>query len=171
MTRALSQLLLSPSSVRRADQQEDDQNEKGHEGWTVDAPKGQCLGEHEFEYSIIPHCGGWEESGTYVTAHEFSVPTKVLQVGDGDRSFSAWKTCLRVRPRESVVLPLKKCEFEEGLILRFLNTTAKPVNGRVRFGFPVKGVDLARLDEKTIRRLELTGDETTSKSERGALSP
>jgi alpha-mannosidase len=47
-----------------------------------------------------------------------------------------------------VVSAFKRCEFEDGYILRFYNITTKPVKGTAEFGFPVRRAALTGLDEE-----------------------
>jgi mannosylglycerate hydrolase len=124
-------------------------------GWTVDAPEGQCLGAHRFEYSILPHRGSWEDARVYIGARDFNQPMPAMHVGGGKGSLPSTKAFITLEPGELVVSAFKKCEFGEGSILRFYNTTGKAVKGGIRFGFPVKGVELAGLDEKGLRKLDV----------------
>ena len=125
-------------------------------GWNEKAPEGQCIGVWDFEYSIIPHGGDWQESGTYVTAHEYNVPMKAIQIPPASHgSIPPASSMLEFENREFILSAFKKCEYGEDYILRFFNSVDKPAAGRISFGFDVKRAELANLREDITGELEL----------------
>jgi alpha-mannosidase len=128
---------------------------KDRGGWLVFAPEGQCKGKSRFEYSVIPHAGSWESSEAYVEARNFAYPAFPLPfTPDENGALPATKSFLTL-PLGLVVTAFKPCEFEDGYILRFYNTTAKTVKGEVSFGIPVKKVYNAGMNEETLNELKL----------------
>lgn len=125
-------------------------------GWNEKAPEGQCLGTWDFEYSIIPHKNDWQESETYVTAHEYNVPMKSFQVPVSSEGNLAPKcSMLEFGNREFIVSAFKKCEFSEEYALRFFNSTDKTVIGKIKMNFDFAKVYLTNLKEEAIKELDV----------------
>jgi alpha-mannosidase len=128
---------------------------KDRGGWLVFAPEGQCRGKHRFEYSVIPHEGTWESSGSCFDARDFACPLYPLPfTPSAEGKLPAEKGFISL-PRGLAVSAFKRCEFEDGYILRFYNITTKPVKGTVEFGFPVRRASLTGLDEKEKDLIEI----------------
>jgi Alpha-mannosidase len=128
-------------------------------GWNESAPEGQCIGTWDFEYSIIPHAGTWQKSETFVTAHEYNVPMKAIQVpvsGDGGE-LPPSSSMVHFENRQFILSAFKKCENSEEYILRFYNSTDESVNGKITLNFDFKEVALANLREDTLEILTTEG--------------
>lgn len=127
-------------------------------GWNEKAPDAQCLGPSRFEYSLIPHEGDWQSSESYVGAHEFNVALRPLQVPEGVKGELPGERCfLCFSRREFILSAFKKCEFDDTYLVRFFNSTGKTVSGGVTFGFEIKKVESAGLNEEAIEVLAHTG--------------
>lgn len=130
---------------------------KDRGGWLVFAPEGQCKGKHLFEYSVIPHAGNWESSQSCAEARNFAFPPFPLPftpADSGAASLPAEKSFVSL-PAGLTVTAFKPCEFEEGYILRFYNTTTKTVKGDAVFNIPVKKVYNAGMNEETLGEMKL----------------
>ena len=120
-------------------------------GWTEAAPEGQCLGTWSFEYSVIPHEGTWESAQTYREAREYNVPMTSLQVpGGSEGTLPAACSMVEIDRPELIVSAFKQCEFEDGYILRFYNSTGTRVDAGIRIRMPHAAVKLANLREDTV---------------------
>jgi len=126
-------------------------------GWNEKAPDAQCIGVWSFEYSLIPHEGDWQSSEAFVSAHEYNVALKPLQIPAGVKG-SLPSKCgfMRFSHREFILSAFKKSEFDDAYIVRFFNSTDKNVSGTVTFDFDVKKVESAGLNEETAEVLTLT---------------
>ncbi|AEF82524.1 alpha-mannosidase [Leadbettera azotonutricia] len=130
---------------------------KDRGGWLVFAPEGQCKGAHSFQYSVIPHKETWETSASYIEARNFAVPLSALPVTPTAKGPLPQTQSFLSLSKGLNVTCFKPCEFEEGHILRFYNTTTKKIKGAVEFKFPVKKAFMAGLNEETLSELTLTG--------------
>jgi len=107
-------------------------------------PEAQCIGEHSFRYSIIPHQGGWEAA--YRQAREFRFPLKAVRGCplEEERLTNYGKAVvdvlppvgsfLRVEPVDLEVTAVKKHEVNDSLVVRLFNPDEKPVKGRINAG-------------------------------------
>ena len=127
-------------------------------GWSEEAPEGQCPGVWDFEYSIIPHEGGWVESASYADARAYNLPMRSLQLkADQAGSLPARYAGVDLGTPALQVTAFKQCEFEDALILRFFNTTTEAVDASIHFGFAFESIRLANLREDTIGAVDLRG--------------
>lgn len=125
-------------------------------GWNLLTPEGQCLGSHTFEYSIIPHSNTWEKSKSYIEAHNYNVPLKAMQIeNDNSNTLPAYTSMIDIKPESLIISAFKRCEFEDGYILRFYNTSSELAQGRIIFGFNVEMAYLTGMDEIEIRAMIL----------------
>lgn len=124
-------------------------------GWSEKTPDAQCIGTWEFDYSIIPHKGTWEEAEVYVDAHSFNFPMQAIQLDrerPGDQENSSF---VRVDSAAMICTAVKKAEFEETYIVRMYNSTAQKIRTSVHFCDAVKEVAAANLREDTLHAEEM----------------
>ena len=125
-------------------------------GWSEKAPGGQCPGIRRFEYSIMPHEGGWDEAGIAVAAHRFCYPMAALALeAEGGNDLSQGSLIDTDDPA-LIVSALKQCEFEDRYILRLYNTAPRPVDARVRFHCRAGRVIRANLREDDLWEYRLS---------------
>lgn len=127
-------------------------------GWSEAAPEGQCIGTWDFEYSIMPHAGTWEEAQTYLLAREYNVPMDSMQipVTEGGTIAPA-SSMVEIENPELIISAFKQCEFEDHYLLRFYNSTGNEVDARIHFRLPFAKVKLANLREDTIGTPDMHG--------------
>ncbi|MDR1899586.1 MAG: glycosyl hydrolase-related protein [Treponema sp.] len=134
---------------------------KDRGGWLVFAPEGQCKGKHRFEYSVIPHEGTWESSGSCFEARNFAQPLYPLPfTPSAEGTLPAEKSFISL-PRGLVVSAFKPCEFEEGYILRFYNITTTSIKDAVEFKFPIRRAVLTNLGEEEREELHIEDGKVT----------
>ncbi len=130
---------------------------KDHAGppWLV-VPGAQMRGAHEFEYSVIPHTGGWADS--FQQAYAFNAPLRaVVDVPHpGNRRGTA--SFLTVAPDEFVISSIKTAEDGRGLIVRGFNITDRPIDVSIKPYLPFKSVRRCRLDETAEDELTIGQD-------------
>lgn len=96
-------------------------------------PGAQWLGLHRFEYSILPHSGGWQEAQVWRQAYQHDVPLYCIQTGVHDGDLPMEHSFLQVEPPELLVTAVKKAEDRDSVIVRFFNITDSQVhNARIR---------------------------------------
>ena len=134
-------------------------------------PQGQCLGEHTFEYSVIPH--GTDRSAAREQAQAFVFPMKAvvrreveLSALPGFTSPSVPETAMNgsfveVKPEGVVVSAVKQHEERASLVLRVFNTTEEARDGALRVAIPgwrPKQAWATNLNEEKAGRLSLDAD-------------
>jgi len=126
--------------------------------YKIPTPEAQCLGEHEFEYSVYPHEGTWEEAKSWQVAHGFNAPLDVVETGlhSGKlpNSFSLFTT----EPNELVVSAVKKAEKDDALIIRLFNVSEREFEGNIRAFKEIKDACKVNMLEETLEELEFTDD-------------
>jgi len=117
----------------------------GLAGPLVPTPGAQMLGQHAFDYALIPHEGGWEES--WPEAHRFAVPMRARRVEDSSGALPAEGALLALEGPAFAVSAIKRAEDGEGVIVRLYNVTSRPASGRVRLEEPFQGAEFVNMDE------------------------
>jgi len=124
---------------------EDLANRIGHAGPALATPGAQCLGEHIFEYSIIPF--GADLDAGAAQAFAFEAPLRALAVPLSAGTLPPSGSLVSVEPAALVLTSIKPAEAGEGFIVRFYNSADEAVSGRVTFGLPVQSVTPVNLLE------------------------
>jgi mannosylglycerate hydrolase len=120
---------------------------RGPAGPTLETPGAQCLGRHVFEYSIVPHDGGWENA--FEEAHRFARPLRAA-VATGSGELPPAGRLIEVQPSRLVVSGVKVAEDGRGVVMRLYNVSGRTVRGRVRFGEPHGRVEFVNLNEEPL---------------------
>ncbi len=101
-------------------------------------PEAQCLGQHEFDYALIPHSGTWQADEALVLreAQTFNVPihTRAIVTEQHSGSLPAQATFVEVEPRSLVVSAVKCSNDGRGLIVRVYNPLSETVTARSQPG-------------------------------------
>ena len=117
-------------------------------------------GAHRFTYSIYPHRGRWQESGTVEQAYRLNIPLYgVPAAGDGSlpESFSMFRCS-----RENCFLEMaKQAEERDSAILRLYENRNMAVRNTVTAGRPLKAVYECDLMERRLREIPLDGTSFT----------
>jgi alpha-mannosidase len=120
-------------------------------GPLVPTPGAQCIGKYKYSYAILPHTGNWEQ--VYPWAYQYVSPLLVsradthegldlreMNITRDDPNMVkaiAWPrggsnpgnlSYIRVDDPRLVVSALRRSQDGKGLIVRFYNVTAKPIN-------------------------------------------
>jgi mannosylglycerate hydrolase len=149
---------------------------RGHAGPALLTPGGQCLGDHAFEYALVPHAGRWDDAGMAVThlAEDFEAGLRAVATGTHEGVLPAVWAGVSLEPAELALSALKRAEREDALVLRAYNPTARPINASVRLQRPIRAVRLVNLNEDDVPAVEAAahqltreGDETVRLSVRG----
>lgn len=119
---------------------------KGHAGPGMHTPGAQMQGRWKFQYSLIPHNGGWENQ--YSHAHRFVRPLRAIRTSRGDGTLPLAGSLVEIEPPEVVLSALKLAEGGDGSIVRVYNIGSEPVEARVRLVLPFEGVERVDLNEE-----------------------
>ncbi|MCG2676239.1 glycosyl hydrolase-related protein, partial [bacterium] len=123
-------------------------------GPSYETPGAQCIGKHEFEYSILPYCRTWEEAQIWKQTIDFNVPligSRIEGKGELPQEFSF----LSVEPDELVISAIKKAEENNSLIVRLYNITDRTVEGYIATYKELKRVTETNLNEEPKKELPM----------------
>ncbi len=126
---------------------------KGHAGPPLSTPGAQLIGKHLFEYSIIPHTGGWERA--YAEAHRFAAPLRARYGRNGTGRLPARASLLDVDGVGLVVTALKRGEDGEGAVVRVYNTLNRASSGRISFGERWSRAEVIDMKEDVLRAADV----------------
>src|SRR5437667_2051971 len=106
---------------------------KGHAGPMEWTPEAQCLGHHEFDYSLVPHSGDWEAEEALVLreAQAFNTPIRVLVSEQHEGQLPSQSTLIEVEPPALVVSAIKQSEASNGMIVRVYNPLSQTVQATI----------------------------------------
>ena len=153
-----------------------------YSGMPTPTPDAQCLGNHVYEYAILPHKGSLEESHVPGSALVFHAPAlavqneiypkRVLSKESIISEFGSIETItshiqdqlaelpnelniLKLDPPELIISAFKKAEDEEAFIVRLYNPGKELIrDAALQFGIGVKEGYLTDFNEKELRPLE-----------------
>lgn len=138
----------------------------GLNGPNLQTPGAQLLGhQFEFEYSIYPHKGNWEEANAYRTAHAYCYPPRWFS----ERHFLRNEKLSKALPLDFsffritnplIVLSAIKCSdkvlgAKKGVIIRVFNPTDKTQKTEVVFSIPITQATLTNLLEQDQELLKI----------------
>lgn len=114
------------------------------------------IGQHEFTYSIMPHCGDWRCGDTVREAYELNVPM-LPAVGEG--AGRAKKFSFASCANANVILDtIKGAEDGDGLIVRVYESQGSRGNASIEFGFRLQEAAECNLMEEFERVLPAEGN-------------
>ncbi|MFA6243337.1 MAG: glycosyl hydrolase-related protein [Candidatus Hydrogenedentales bacterium] len=113
----------------------------------------QCIGPHEWTYSIFPHKGDWT-NGVFQEADELNLPLDPAQCGPHKGTLPKAQGFLSVSGGNVQLTAFKRHEDrDKSYVVRVFNPEDKPVAAQLKFAKPVKKAWLTNLNEE--RRDEL----------------
>lgn len=141
----------------------------GHAGWPAPTPEAQSRGRFEGGFAILPHGARTEEAIALIerTADDVLIPV---------RGFTLRSALAIPEPTSGIELKLDEREPGElagalsfstckpaadgdGIVLRCVNLTGRPLRAKWRIAVPLSRAHLARLDETPVAELEIEGGE------------
>jgi mannosylglycerate hydrolase len=182
-TRIALTLLRSVGWLSRADLS----NRRVAAGPLVPTPGAQCLGEHTFEYAILPHAGDWRE--VYRTAYGYTAPLLVARADthegmelrempfigvDLERAEQMIKpipwprggpnpttlSFFTLEPDTLVISAVRRTADGEGLVVRFYNLSDEEVVARLRSWRPLEAAGRLNLNEERLDKIALADAHT-----------
>jgi alpha-mannosidase len=98
---------------------------QGHAGPGFETPAAQLPGKWGFDYAIIPHACGWQES--YQQAYLFQAESRAFETGIHPGELPAQGSFIATSPAEFVISAVKAAESGKGWLIRGYNITAEPI--------------------------------------------
>ena len=125
---------------------------RGHAGPGMHTPGAQMQGRWKFNYSIIPHEGGWESA--YSDAHRFVRPLRAVRTSRGDGTLPESGSLVEIEPPEVILSALKLAEDGDGVVARVYNIAAGPLEARLGLRLPFERVERMDLNEENANPVE-----------------
>ena len=104
---------------------DDIHSRKGRAGSILAVPDAQCLGQHHFHYSLIPHEGSWENVRAEAEAFRAPLRAVVSEIHQGILPPSS--SLVEVQPSTFRLTTLKQAQDEKGLIVRGINMSDQAI--------------------------------------------
>ena len=128
--------------------------------WEVypDMELAQCIGRHEWTYSLYPHNGDWT-NGVYDEAEDLNQPLEAAQVGPHKGALAKQLSFLEIAGKNLQLTSFKRAEDRKGsYVVRLFNPTNRTVNGSIKVFKPLKRAWLTNLNEEREEALKPAGD-------------
>ncbi len=127
-----------------------------HAGPGLPTPGAQMQGRWEFDYSLIPHSGQWENG--LEEAYAFSSSLRAIPTSIHPGARGAKGSFIEVDPHNFVLSIVKPAEDRNGIILRGYNLSKNPLPVRVKFWRKPSHCELVGLDEHPLHALAIDPD-------------
>jgi alpha-mannosidase len=119
---------------------------KQHAGPGMHTPGAQMQGRWKFQYSLIPHEGGWESA--FVQAHNFARPMRAIRTSRGRGELPPEASLIEIEPSQVILSAFKVAEDDGSTIVRVYNISNEPVEARIRLRAPFSKVGRVDLNEE-----------------------
>jgi alpha-mannosidase len=124
---------------------------RGHAGPGLKTPGAQCLGEHYFHLSIMPHRADWLVSGAQQYAHAFNHPLVGVMSGIQSGELPLNASFVELAPRALALSTIRPSYDGESVIVRVWNPSDRDIPAaKVRFMHRPSRVSLVALDEQKV---------------------
>lgn len=126
---------------------------RGNAGPQIATPDAQCLGEHVFYCSIIPHEKNWLKSRAYLVAREFNIPLMTAPIKlSGEVKVKNWSMSLT--PKTLPLSAFKKAEDDDTLVVRFYDVSGGSYTAKLSFPVRVRAAWETNLNEERLKDLK-----------------
>jgi mannosylglycerate hydrolase len=123
-------------------------------GLHVETPDSIMYGKYEMEYSIIPHSGNDIDSKISQKSNEYTSPMYAVPVYYMTENglFDDEYTFIKLLDHRIAISAVKKCENDNGIIVRIFNTTNQNIGfAKIYFNSEIfKNVEIADLNESLL---------------------
>ena len=112
---------------------------RGHAGPMEYTPEAQCLGQHVFNYALVPHGGDWQANDALVLreAQAFTTGVRALTASQHEGQQSSTARFVSVEPSALVVSAIKRSSDGQGLVVRVYNPLTRSVEASIQPEPPV----------------------------------
>lgn len=127
---------------------------RAHRAWNsvrlaryTDEHGTQLQGAHTLEYAILPHQGDWDSGHVMREAEAFNVSPLIGCAGPGKGDLPDRMSFLELKGDGLVLSALKKGEWDDAVIVRVFNPTARTILGRLVFANLIRQAEIVNLLE------------------------
>jgi len=114
------------------------------------------LGEQQFEYSVYPHDGDWEEARAYQAAHSFNAPLEIVDTSLHSGQLPLSYSMVSLEPEELVISAIKKAEDSDELVIRFYNISDQKVTGKLSTPQQIQKAVMTNLLEEPLAEVQVS---------------
>jgi mannosylglycerate hydrolase len=94
------------------------ENKRGNAGPSLPTPEAQCLGEHVFSYTLIPHQGNWDDVRISQKTKQYKSRVLTKQLRNQPGNLSDKYSFIELEGEHLEISAIKKHEFEDKLVVR-----------------------------------------------------
>jgi mannosylglycerate hydrolase len=124
----------------------------GHAGPFLPTPAAQMPGSWTFDYSIIPHAGGWKNA--FESAYQFVVPMRARRTDVHHGRLPSSSSLVEVSPNSFCITAIKMSEDDRGWLMRGVNLTDEKITVSVKPWHIHKTVQQVNLAEQKLKSLK-----------------
>lgn len=124
--------------------------------YKIPTPDAQCLGKHQFEYSLYPHEETWQEAKTWQAAHGFNAPLEIVEVPIHSGRLPLEFSLVSLEPEELIITAVKKAENEDALVIRLYNISDGQVTGNLKTFQQIGKVMMTNLLEEPLEEIPVS---------------
>jgi alpha-mannosidase len=124
-------------------------------GPTVATPDAQCLGEHVFQYAVVPYGGDYLTADITGRSQRFRVPPLTIQ-GVEDGHMTGGVGLVEQATRSTCLTAIKRCDERGTLLVRLYNLTSERVAEVLSFGLDVRAAYRVNALEERMGPVALT---------------
>jgi len=114
----------------------------------------QLQGAYSFDYAILPHRGDWDAGGVLEEAEKFNVPALVAAAGAGEGMLPTAMSFIEIQGDGLTVSAVKKGEWDDSLVIRLSNPTARDIDAAVVLGLASADADGGGLKAQAVNLME-----------------
>ena len=122
-------------------------------------PKAYAIGNQTFKYSLFLHNGNFTQNLIAKKAKKFNIPLIVRKIEHNKGKLGNKFSFFSIKPENFLVSAIKKPEDgNNGIVIRFLETSGKKSKGTVKFNQKIKNVKKVNLLEIPFEELKIEND-------------
>ena len=132
---------------------------RSHRAWNsvrmakfYDEQGPQIQGTHTFEYAIFPHKGNWEKAEILYESEKFNIDFVVGAAGAGKGKLPTEYSFVEIQGSGLVLNALKKCQWDDSLIIRLSNPTTKQISGTIKLHMPISKAESVNMMETQVQQ-------------------
>ena len=111
-------------------------------------PDAQCLGRHEFRYSLVIHEGGWKDNKVWRDAYNHNTPLILHPTSQHLGPLTQEFSFVQIKPESLIISAMKKGELRNSLILRIFNPESKQAEVEIYTHKKITNAHFVNLYEK-----------------------
>ena len=121
----------------------------------------QLQREFEFEYSIYPHEGNWEQGNVYAESEKINTPFSSYQITQHNMGYLPPRSAfVSIQPENLILSAFKKAEDRDTYIMRLFNPASRDIEGEIGLFIPFKTAYLTDMNEGRKSRLQVNDRNT-----------